>query len=70
MNYLAKLSEFIPLVETHWRDTREMFDSTSALFRLSKNLKTLKPALRSLSKEDLGDLPKKAREAYQDLCAK
>lgn len=40
------------------------------MFRLTKKLKTLNPPLRSLSKEKLGDLPKKTREAYKSLCEK
>lgn len=41
-----------------------MFLSTSAMFRLTKRLKDLKQPLRLLSKSKLGDLPRRAREAY------
>lgn len=44
--------------------------STSAMFQFSKKLKSLKPLLHSLGKEKLGDLPKRTKEAYEDLCLK
>lgn len=47
-----------------------MFHSTAAMFKLTKQLKILKQPLRALSKAKLGDLPKKTREAYKDLCEK
>lgn len=50
-------------------ETAPLFNSTSALFRLSKKLKALKPVLKSLSKEKVGEIIKKTREALQTLCA-
>lgn len=47
-----------------------MFVSTSTLVWFSKNLKDLKPLLRGLGKEKLGDLTHRTREAHDDLCAK
>lgn len=38
------------------------------MFRFSKKLKVLKPVLRRLSKEKLGDLVKRTKEAFDDLC--
>lgn len=38
------------------------------MFRLTKRLKALKQPLRSLSKLKLGDLSRRTREAYQNLC--
>ena len=40
------------------------------MFRFSKILKDLKPKLRQLGKEALGDLPKRTKEALSDLCLK
>lgn len=67
-NVVATMREFSPTVEGYWRDTDNLFHSTSALFRLGKKLKGLKPALRSLSKEKLGQLPKQTKEAFMVLC--
>ncbi|KAF8106337.1 hypothetical protein N665_0143s0008 [Sinapis alba] len=47
-----------------------LYHSTSAMFHLIKSLKALKQPLRAHSKVKLGDLPKRTREAYQDLCLK
>lgn len=69
-NAVAEMPEFLRRLEEYWRDKQPLFQSTSALFRFSKALKGLKPLIRSLSKEKLGDLTKKVREAYQDLCDK
>lgn len=66
-NVIANMPEFIPLMETQWRDYEALFHSTSAIFRLTKQLKGLK---QSLSKMKLGDLTRRTREAYQELCAK
>lgn len=40
------------------------------MFRFSKKLKGLKPSIRNLSREKLGDLPRRAKEAYASLCEK
>ncbi|KAF8098611.1 hypothetical protein N665_0263s0040 [Sinapis alba] len=69
-NVVSTMEEFQPLVEEYWRETEKLYISTSSLFRLGKKLKGLKPILRSLSKENLGQLPKKAKEAYLVLCEK
>ena len=50
-------------------ETAPLYNSTSALFRLSKKLKALKPVLKSLGKEKVGEIIKKTREALQTLCA-
>lgn len=42
--------------------------STSAMFKFSKKLKALKPQLRKLSKEKLGGLLKRTKEAYEEMC--
>lgn len=40
------------------------------MFRFSKKLKNLKPLIRELGKEKLGNLTKKIKEAYGLLCEK
>ena len=44
--------------------------STSTLFRFAKKLKALKPVIRNLAKDRLGNLVKQAKEAHDDLCIK
>lgn len=55
-------------MESYWDETEELFNSTTAMFRLSKKVKTLKPGLRKLSKDYLGDLSKRTKKAYDELC--
>ena len=69
-NALADMPEFLEAVKEFWRDTQPLFVSTSALYRFLKSLKTLKPKIRALSKSKLGELTKKVKEAYLDLCDK
>ena len=69
-NIIATMEEFHPTVEGYWKETEKLFHSTSSMFRLEKKLKRLKPALRTLSKEKLGQLPKRTKEAYLVLCEK
>ncbi|XP_024014231.1 uncharacterized protein LOC112088180 [Eutrema salsugineum] len=61
---------FLTVVGGFWETTTPLYVSTSAMHRFSKKLKALKPLLRALGKEKLGDLPKRTREAYDDLCIK
>lgn len=70
INVVAEMDDFKPLVENYWNQTEPIFLSTSALFRLSKKLKGLKPLIRKLGKNKMGNLVMKAKEAYQDLCMK
>lgn len=67
---VVDMPEFLKVVKDYWRDTRTLFQSTSALFRFSKYLKALKSLIRNLSKEKLGKISLKVKEAYQDLCEK
>lgn len=69
-NVIAETSEFKEMIANYWKATQPLFQSTSALFRLSKYLKGLKPHLRALSKNKLGELTKKVKEAFKDLCEK
>ena len=68
VNALVEMPEFLKVIEDFWAETEPLFNSTSALFRLSKKLKALKPSLKRLSKEKVGDIVKKTREAYKTLC--
>ncbi|KAF8064721.1 hypothetical protein N665_1171s0002 [Sinapis alba] len=69
-NSIAKMSEFLPLVENHWKENEALFHSTTAMFRITKQLKVLKQPLRMLSKKKLGNLPKRTRDAFLLLCEK
>lgn len=55
-------------MEKFWEGTEPVFHSTSALYRFSKKLKDLKPLLRDLRKEQIGDVTKKTKEAWNFLC--
>lgn len=70
VNAIGKLDAFLPLVQDFWNSTPKLFHSTSALYRFSKKLKNLKPLIRELGKEKLGNLTKKAKEAHERLCEK
>jgi len=70
VNVLTEMEDFKPTVDSYWKETEPIFLSTSSLFRFSKKLKSLKPLLRNLAKERLGNLVKKTREAYDTLCKK
>lgn len=69
-NVIASMPEFMPLVAEQWTGTAPLFQSTSALYRFSKKLKNLKPALRALSRCKLSDLSRRTTAAYDDLCTK
>lgn len=58
------------VISNYWKDTRPLFQSTSALYRFSKYLKGLKLLIQSLSKDKLGSLTNKVKEACIDLCEK
>lgn len=70
INVLTMLPSFTLVVEEYWGNTEELFHSTSALFHFSKKLKALKSTIRNLSKDKLGDLSRRAKEALADLCEK
>lgn len=68
INAIAESPDFLPLVERFWAESPALFSSTSSMFRLSKKLKELKPLLRSLSKNQIGEISKKTKEALTKLC--
>ena len=70
VNVIGKLPSFLPMVDEYWSSTGKLFHSTSAMFRFSKKLKGLKPLIRDIGRQQLGNLSKRAREAHQDLCEK
>ncbi|XP_022559972.1 uncharacterized protein LOC111206840 [Brassica napus] len=61
---------FLPMVEEYWKTTKTLFHSTSAMYRFSKKLKQLKPMIRELGRNGLGNLTKRTKEAYEKLCDK
>ncbi|XP_019089122.1 PREDICTED: uncharacterized protein LOC109125204 [Camelina sativa] len=68
VNAITSLPEFKPFVSEAWRATEPLHMSTSTLYRFSKKLKALKLGLRQLAKNKMGDLIKKSKEAYEELC--
>ncbi|KAF8092662.1 hypothetical protein N665_0406s0007 [Sinapis alba] len=68
VNAVAELEGFKPLMENYWQATDPILLSTSSLYRFSKKLKSLKPKIRVLAKERMGNLYVKAKEAYENLC--
>lgn len=70
VNAIGNLPSFLPMVKVYWDGTKKLFHSTSALFRFSKKLKNLKPLITKLGREKLGNLTKRANEAYEVLCNK
>ncbi|KAG7579308.1 Reverse transcriptase domain [Arabidopsis thaliana x Arabidopsis arenosa] len=70
VNAVIEMEEFQPMVQEYWSQTEPLFMSTSTLFRFSKKLKALKPGIRNLARERMGDLVKKSKEAYDSLCQK
>ena len=68
INAIGSIPSFLPMVQTYWDSTERLFHSTSAMFRFSKKLKGLKPLIRELGREKLGNLTKRAKEAFDLLC--
>ena len=70
VNVIGSLPSFLPMLKEFWDETPRLYHSTSAMFRFSKKLKSLKPLIRNLGREKLGDLSKRAKEAHEILCVK
>ena len=70
VNAIGSLPSFMPMVKKYWDSTEKLFHSTSALFRFSKKLKNLKPLIREMGKAKLGNLTRRAKEAFEVLCDK
>lgn len=58
------------MVKEFWDSTEVLYHSTSAMYRLSKKMKNLKPLIRKMGKDQLGNLSKRAKEAHDTLCEK
>jgi len=67
VNVIGNLPAFLPMVKKYWDNTEKLFHSTSALFRFLKKLKNLKPLIREMGREKLGNLTKRANEAHEVL---
>ncbi|XP_010513199.1 PREDICTED: uncharacterized protein LOC104789160 [Camelina sativa] len=67
-NALTSDSGFIPMIKEFWDNTETLFHSMYAMFRFSKKLKALKPKIKMMSKDRLGNWTKKKKEAYAALC--
>lgn len=70
VNALGSIPSFLPMIQNYWNSTENIFLSTSSMYRFSKKLKNLKPLIRELGKEKLGNLTKRTKEAYEELCTK
>lgn len=69
-NFLADHPDFLDSVATVLEATEPLFHSTSALYRLHRKLKLLKPILRKLNRNKFGNTPQRTREALEMLCDK
>lgn len=70
MNVIGSLPNYLPMLQRYWDSTPRLFHSTSAMFRFSKKLMNLKPLIRELGREKIGNLTRRAKEAHDDLCEK
>lgn len=70
VNAITELEEFLPTVKQYWDTTEPIHTSTSSLFRFSKKLKGLKPIIRKLGRERMGNLSIKSKASLDELCAK
>lgn len=70
VNAIGSIPSFLPMVQRYWDSMERLFHSTSAMFRFSKKLKFLKPLIREMGKDKLGNLTKRTKEAFDMLCEK
>ena len=70
INVIGSIPDFLPMVQRYWDSTERLYHSTSAMFRFSKKLKFLKPLIREMGRDKLGNLSKRAKEAFDLLCDK
>lgn len=70
VNAIGSLPSFLTTLKEFWDTTPRLYHSTSAMFRFSKKLKSLKPIIRNLGREKLGNLTKRTKEAHLELCEK
>ena len=67
-NTLTTYSEYQREVAALWKTTPPLYQSTSAMYMLSKKLKHIKTSLRKMGKRLLGDISMRTKEAYKKLC--
>ena len=70
VNAIGSLPDFLPMIQGYWDSTARLYHSTSAMYRFSKKLKTLKPLIREMGRNKLGNLTVRAKDAYEVLCEK
>ena len=70
INVIGSIPDLLPMVQRYWDSTERLYHSTSAMFRFSKKLKFLKPLIREMGRDKLGNLSKRAKEAFDLLCDK
>lgn len=70
VNATGKILSFLPMIKEYWESTEKLFHSTSAMFRFFKKLKHLKPLIREIGRDKMGNLTKRAKEAHSILCEK
>lgn len=64
VNVMAELEGFLPLVSRYWENSDPIYMPTSSLYKFSKKLKNLKPEIRVLAKESMGNLTTMFKDAY------
>lgn len=70
VNAIGSLLDYLPMIQGYWNSTARLYHSTSAMYRFSKKQKTLKPLIREMGRNKLGNLTKRAKEAFEVLCEK
>ena len=69
VNAIGRLPAFLPMINDFCDSTLVLFHSTSAMFRFSKKLKSLKPIIREVGKTQLGNLTNELRR-HMIYCVK
>lgn len=67
VNALSSLPQFHEEVEKHWMTTAPIYESSSTTYLFTKKLKLLKPVMRKLGKDQLGNISRKPKEAHRVL---
>lgn len=63
VNVLTTLPYFFPRVEEYWKETGELYISTSAMHKFIKKLKEMKQVIKQLHRDKIGDLTIRAKVA-------
>lgn len=67
-DFMATHDHFLPTVAQVWSVSGPLYHSRAALSMFHHKLKNLKYHLRALNRTQFGDIPRKAAEAYDQLC--